>query len=52
MNMKRLVVFGMVFLVVAFTAYGCASQPNAQGGVNATNNKNYRATGGGGNGLF
>jgi hypothetical protein len=50
--MKRLVVFGLVFLVLAFTAYGCASQPHAQDAVNAHDNKNYRATGGSGNGLF
>ena len=50
--MNRLAVFGLFLLVVAFTACGCASQPNAQSGVNATNNKNYRTTGGGGNGLF
>ena len=59
--MKRLAVFGMVLLVVSFTAIGCASEPgqwevkwDKTGDSSPKNNINWRSgsEGGSGNGLF
>ena len=62
--MKRMVAFSMILLLVTVTLCACASEPagqsadnSADGGqakrqYNARDNTNYRAHGGGGNGLF
>jgi len=59
--MKRLAFFGMVLLLVAFTAVGCASDSgqwdvkwDKSGNSSPANNINWRSgsEGGGGNGLF
>ena len=53
-DMKRSAVLGRVLLLLALTLSACASQPNAAGDgqLNSSDNINYRAKGGGGNGLF